>query len=136
MKSVQERIRHLIKKSGESQRFISEKTGIVQSTMSAYCTGRMEPTPAAMYKIAKYFNVEYEWLRTGDKKEMLAITTPINIVEPKPLISDINYSEIRKIVKEELAACTEADELTIAIQKLPVDKIQIIRTIVKSFEGS
>ena len=56
------RIANLRKANGMNQRELSEKLGVVQTTVSAWETGRNEPDNETIQKIADLFNVNFGYV--------------------------------------------------------------------------
>lgn len=61
-KKIGERIRLVRKNTGCNQKEFGSLLNIPQSTLSAYETGRMQPTVTSLINIAKKFNVSLDWL--------------------------------------------------------------------------
>jgi len=72
---LKDRLRLLRKELGLTQREFSERIGIKPNTFSQYESGRNEPIDAVLRLICETFNVNEEWLRTGNG-EMFAQRDP------------------------------------------------------------
>lgn len=62
---MNERLRDLRKNTGYTQEKFAEKIGIKRNTLANYETGRNEPIDAVIFSICREFNVNEDWLRTG-----------------------------------------------------------------------
>lgn len=59
----------LLKAKGCSAYQVSKATGIAQSTLSDWKSGKSVPKADKMQKIADFFNVSVDYLMTGEEKE-------------------------------------------------------------------
>lgn len=62
----------LMKKCGYSSYKVSVETGIAQSTLSDWKTGKSTPKADKMQKIADLFGVSVEYLMTGNEPDTLS----------------------------------------------------------------
>lgn len=63
---MNERIRQLRKRFGLTQKEFAKRIGIKQNTVATYELGRSEPIDAVVSLICHVFNVNEDWLRTGN----------------------------------------------------------------------
>ena len=63
---MHERLKKLRKTLDLTQQVFADKLGIKRSTMATYESGRNEPIDAVISLICKTFNVNENWLRTGE----------------------------------------------------------------------
>lgn len=63
---MDERIKELRKVLGLTQQEFSDKIGVKRNTIAQYESGRNSPIDAVISLICREFNVNEEWLRTGD----------------------------------------------------------------------
>lgn len=63
---MKERIKELRKTLGFTQQKFSEKIGVKRNTVAQYETGRNIPIDSVINLICREFNVNEEWLRTGE----------------------------------------------------------------------
>ena len=66
-------LKRLMKEKRYSAKAVSDATGIPQSALSEYCSGR-EPKIDALLKLARFFGVSVEALVTGEDPAQEAIT--------------------------------------------------------------
>lgn len=57
-----ERFRQLLQERGITSYRVSVETGVKQTTLSDWKTGRAVPKAATLQKIAKFFGVSVDWL--------------------------------------------------------------------------
>lgn len=63
---MRDRIRYLRKQLDLTQQEFAERIGVKRNTIATYETGRNEPIDAVVSLICREFNVDENWLRTGD----------------------------------------------------------------------
>ena len=66
MGAINERIRGLRKSLGLTQQEFSSRLGISRNTVATYEVGPSSPSESALTLICKTWNVNPEWLRTGE----------------------------------------------------------------------
>lgn len=64
--NIGERIKKLRRTLDLTQQVFGSKIGTTQNNIASYETGRREPSSAAFNNICKTFNVNENWLRTGE----------------------------------------------------------------------
>lgn len=68
------RIKMVRKTLGLSQTEFGERLGIKQTTVAGYETGGRTPMDAVVSLICREFNVNEQWLRTGEGEMFVAVT--------------------------------------------------------------
>lgn len=63
---MNERIKEIRKKEGLSQQKFADKLGIARGNIAAYEVGKNAPSDAVISLICSKFNVNEEWLRSGN----------------------------------------------------------------------
>lgn len=63
---MNERIKELRKSLGLTQEKFSNRIGIKRNTLANYEIGRNDPIDGIVFSICREFNVNEEWLRTGE----------------------------------------------------------------------
>ena len=66
-----ERIKKLRKELDLTQQKFAEQIGTTQNGIASYEIGRREPSAAVVNNICKTFNVNEQWLRTGDGEMLI-----------------------------------------------------------------
>lgn len=59
----------LLQKNGISAYLVSKETGVTQTALSNWKSGRSTPKTENMKKLADYFGVSVDYLMTGEEKE-------------------------------------------------------------------
>ncbi len=62
-----ERLRHLRTIKGLSQKFVAEKIGVKNNTLSGYESGRREPDTETLVKLADLYEVSLDYLLRGEE---------------------------------------------------------------------
>lgn len=63
---MKERIKKIRKELDLTQQAFADKIGMKQNTIAQYEMGRTKPSDAIVFSICREFNVNEEWLRTGE----------------------------------------------------------------------
>lgn len=71
--NIAERVKQLAEKKGITMYILSSETGISQSTLSRFITGKGEISRKNLKKISEYFNVNLDWLVTGEGEPKASI---------------------------------------------------------------
>ena len=74
MQTISDRITQVLKHNSLTQKQFANRIHVVQSHVSAMCSGAKLPTDRVIADICREFSVSEQWLRTGDG-EMLANLT-------------------------------------------------------------
>lgn len=61
MQDISEKINHLLRVNSLNQNELAEKVGVSKQVINSLCNGKVK-TSKALYPIAKFFGVEYNWL--------------------------------------------------------------------------
>lgn len=102
---MNERIRKLRKSLGMTQQEFADKLGVKPNTLSQYETGRNAPTPAVLQLMCRVFDVNENWLRTGEGE---MFTEKSRQQEIEKFLSDVaNGSDFKRRLVLLLAQMTE-----------------------------
>ncbi len=71
--NIAERVKQLAEKKGITMYILSSETGVSQSTLSRFITGKGEISRKNLKKISEYFNVNLDWLVTGEGDSTLSV---------------------------------------------------------------
>lgn len=63
---MKDRIKQIRKEAGLTQVDFGERIGVKGNTITGYETGLRNPTDAVLLSICREFNIDEEWLRTGN----------------------------------------------------------------------
>lgn len=73
MEEIKDRIKKIRKEKEMTQEDFSKKLGLARNSIANYEIGRREPTNAIIVSICREFDVNEEWLRTGEGEMFLQI---------------------------------------------------------------
>lgn len=71
---MNERIKELRKALGLTQQDFADRIGSVQNTITGYETGRRAPSNQVVALICREFNVNENWLRTGEGQMFIQVS--------------------------------------------------------------
>lgn len=112
---MKDRLKQLRKELGLTQQEFSDQIGIKRNTFSQYENGRNEPIDAVIKLICGKFNVNEDWLRTGEGEMFLDISRDDELMALIDKSMHEESGEIRRRIAtavmnlspEQLRACTE-----------------------------
>ncbi len=78
---MKDRIKQIRKVKGLTQQEFAEKLGIKRNTIATYESGRNEPIDAVISLICREFNVNEDWLRTGEGDMFIELDTEIQLMD-------------------------------------------------------
>ena len=78
---MEERIKELRKELGLTQTEFAERIGSAQNTITGYETGRRVPSSQVITLIARTFDVNETWLRTGEGAMFNEVTRDERVAE-------------------------------------------------------
>lgn len=119
---LNKRIRELRKALGLNQTDFGEKIGIKQGSIAGYESGSRTPIDSVVLSMCREFNVNEEWLRTGDgemfnpvsqEDEFMRAATELRIEKEEGAMQAlIEYwkmtPEQRKLIKDFILSIAEA----------------------------
>ena len=106
---MNERIKKIRKEVGLTQQEFAEAIKVKRNTVATYEMGRSIPSDAAISLICREFDVNEEWLRTGEGEMFIEKTEDEQIAE---MLADIQLSgedSFKHRLASALAAFTEDD---------------------------
>ncbi len=97
---MKQRLKLVRKKLGFTQEEFADRLGIKRSAISNYEIGRNIPIDAVLSLISREFNVNKEWLRTGEGEMFIAApTTVLDAVAKEYNLRQKDYVLIEKLVR-------------------------------------
>ena len=73
MEEIKDRIKKIRKEKKMTQEDFSKKLGLARNSIANYEIGRREPTNAIIVSICREFDVNEDWLRTGEGEMFIQI---------------------------------------------------------------
>lgn len=74
METINQRIAKCIKESGLTKTAFAEKINVSQSFISNLCLGKKLPSDRTIADICREFNIDENWLRTGEGEMRIQLT--------------------------------------------------------------
>lgn len=91
-----DRLKQLRKALNLTQQEFADRLGIKRNTVAQYEIGRNEPIDAVIISICREFNVNEEWLRTGEGEMFLPVEQDIDIEKLARLLAREEDSSFKK----------------------------------------
>ena len=95
---MKERIKKLRKDLGLTQQTFADRIGLKRNTVAQYEIGRNEPIDAVILSICREFNVNEEWIRTGDGEMFVELPEEDEYFKAATMISKENDKEAMNAV--------------------------------------
>ena len=92
---MNERIRKLRRELDLTQQEFAERIGIKRNTVAMYETGRNAPIDAVISLICKTFNVNENWLRTGEGDMFIVVDKELELMAWAGEVLREEYSSFR-----------------------------------------
>lgn len=108
---IGDRIKEVRKKLGLTQEDFSKKIGTARNTIASYEINRREPMEATIRAICREFNVNYDWLKSGDGEmfdalpetliDEVAVEYDLDDLDRRIMLSYLRLSESeRSVIKK------------------------------------
>lgn len=104
---MKDRIKRVRKENGLTQVEFGEKIGVKGNTVTNYETGLRNPTDAVILSICREFNVNEDWLRTGNG-EMFSETRKDDLIAK--LLGDVLKSDEADFKRRLITALSKLDD--------------------------
>ena len=107
MNRLNERIDYLIKSLGMKKTAFAEKLNVSQAFVSQLCSGVKQPSERIIQDICTKFNVNEDWLRTGNGEMFIELTRDEQI---ENFVGDVLKSEEDSFKKKFISMLSALDE--------------------------
>lgn len=105
---MKDRIKKIRKDAGLTQEKFADRLGLKRNTIATYETGKSEPMDNIIISMCREFNVNEEWLRTGNGEvydtastdDFMEIATRIDIKDKKARQAIMDYWNLSDADKE------------------------------------
>ena len=111
---MKERIKQLRNSLGFTQQKFADRLGLKRQTIAAYEIGNIEPSDSTLLLICKEFNVNENWLRTGEGEPTIKRTRRQEIGNFASEVMNLPDENIKNRLLDALAKLDERDWETIA----------------------
>lgn len=107
MSSMSERISECIKESGLTKTAFATKIDVSQPFISQLCAGTTTPSSRTIRDICREFNIDENWLRTGEGNMRIALSRSQEVSE---FVGDILKGEADTFKRRFVAMLARLDE--------------------------
>ena len=107
MSSMSERISECIKESGLTKTAFATKIDVSQPFISQLCAGTTTPSSRTIRDICREFNIDENWLRTGEGNMRIALNRSQEVSE---FVGDILKGEADTFKRRFVAMLARLDE--------------------------
>lgn len=104
---MKERIKELRKSLGITQQEFADKLGLKRNTIATYEIGKAVPSDRVVSDLCNKYNVNEEWLRTGEGEMFIALNRTQQIAQ---LTADLFKGEKDSFKERLLLALAKLDE--------------------------
>lgn len=118
---LNERLKKLRKTLDLTQQAFSDKLGVKRNTVGQWEIGRNEPGDAIIFSICREFNVNEEWLRTGNGEMFIELTRDEQI---ERFVGDALKSEDDSFKKKFISMLAALDESDWEVLQKMVELLQ------------
>lgn len=126
--SIGERIKKLRKHLDLTQQKFGERLGIKGNTVAQYELGRNEPIDAVLSLICKEFNVNENWLRTGDGEMFEELTEQQKLMKYTGLLLKDKDSAIATAIQTLIVTYEQLDDTSKAtLEKIALQYIDNLK---------
>ena len=113
-----QRLKELRKACGITQKAMADKLGLKQNTIATYEIGKLSPSDRTIADICREFNVNENWLRTGEGKMFVQLTENAQF---DLVCQELKFSGKHEVIKQILMVYWD----------LPDDKKDIVDKLVE-----
>lgn len=111
----------LLQRYGVTSYKVAKETGVTQTALSNWKSGRSTPSTPTLQKIADYFGVTIDYLMTGEEKK-----------ESAPELSSRNERDIERDLKDTLGKLDSQDGLMFDGEVLDDDTRELLRISIEN----
>lgn len=127
---MKNRIKKIRKELDLTQQAFADKIGMKQNTIAQYEMGRTKPSDAIIFSICREFNVNEEWLRTGEGEMFEELTEQQKLLKYTAFLLKDKDSAIANAIQTLIVTYEQLDDTS----KATLEKIatQYINNLKKS----
>lgn len=111
----------LLQRYGVTSYKVAKETGVTQTALSNWKSGRSTPSTPTLQKIADYFGVTIDYLMTGEEKK-----------ESAPELSSRNERDIERDLKDTLGKLDSQDGLMFDGEVLDDDTRELLKISIEN----
>ena len=121
MTHLKDRIKKLRKELDLTQQAFADKIGMKQNTIAQYEMGRTTPSDAIVFSICREFNVNEDWLRTGNGEMFEQMTEQQKIMKYTGLLLNDKDSVVANAIQTLIVTYEQLDD----VSKATLEKIAL-----------
>ncbi len=125
---MNERIKALRKHLGYTQQEFADRIGLKRNTIAQYEIGRNEPIDAVILSICREFNVNENWLRTGEGEMFEQMTEQQKILKYAALLLNDKDSVVANAIQTLIVTYEQLDDTSKAtLEKIALQYIENLK---------
>ena len=125
---LKERIRTLRKELGLNQSDFGNKIGVKQGTVAGYESGARTPLDTVIASICREFNVNENWLRTGEGEMFEQMTEQQKILKYTALLLNDKDSAVANAIQTLIVTYEQLDDTSKAtLEKIALQYIENLK---------
>lgn len=125
---MKDRIKKLRKELDLTQQAFADKIGMKQNTIAQYEMGRTTPSDAIIFSICREFDVNEEWLRTGEGEMFEQMTDQQKILRYTALLLKDKDSLIANAIQTLIVTYEQLDDTSKAtLEKIALQYIDNLK---------
>lgn len=125
---MKERIRTLRKELGLNQSDFGNKIGVKQGTVAGYESGARTPLDTVIASICREFNVNENWLRTGEGEMFEQMTEQQKILKYTALLLNDKDSAVANAIQTLIVTYEQLDDTSKAtLEKIALQYIENLK---------
>lgn len=125
---MKDRIRQLRKEVGLNQTDFGNRIGVKQTTIAGYETGAKNPMEAVVTSICREFNVNEDWLRTGEGEMFQQLTEKEKLMKYTALLLKDTDSAVVSAIQALIVTYEQLDDTSKAVlEKIATQYIENLK---------
>lgn len=128
MTHLKDRLKKLRKELDLTQQAFANKIGMKQNTIAQYEMGRTTPSDAIVFSICREFNVNENWLRTGEGEMFEQMTEQQKILKYTALLLNDKDSVVANAIQTLIVTYEQLDDTSKAtLEKIAMQYIENLK---------
>lgn len=125
---MKDRLKKLRKELDLTQQAFADKIGMKQNTIAQYEMGRTTPSDAIVFSICREFNVNENWLRTGEGEMFEQMTEQQKILKYTALLLNDRDSVVANAIQTLIVTYEQLDDTSKAtLEKIALQYIENLK---------
>lgn len=125
---MKDRLKKLRKELDLTQQAFADKIGMKQNTIAQYEMGRTTPSDAIVFSICREFNVNENWLRTGEGEMFEQMTEQQKILKYTALLLNDKDSVVANAIQTLIVTYEQLDDTSKAtLEKIALQYIENLK---------